>query len=107
VRIRRAALLAPSVVVALAVLGLEGRSWLLFHTLTPWSTPPRIHYCGHNYLPAGSVPAPIGTRISSGPLWQPIYGERTGTRSSGAPCAMVLYLGTHRSYREYVLSGGP
>jgi hypothetical protein len=103
----------------LAALGVEGRSVLLFHTVTPWSSPERIHFCGRDYHRGGAVSASaaedvVGAspfqRLARGPLGQPVYGHPAGAQQRaalGVPCAMVLYLREGAGYLSYALSGGP
>lgn len=103
-------------VVALVV---EGRSVLLFHTVAPWSSPERIHFCGRDYNRGGAVSAAaaedvVGAspfqQLTRGPLWQPVYGHPASAQERaalGVPCAMVLYAPEGDGYRSYALSGGP
>jgi hypothetical protein len=105
-RRRRRAWWAAAVVLLLAVLALEVRSALWFHTVLPWSVGDRVHVCGRDFQRARHVSAATVdgslARIADGPLLQPLYGNPAGT-----PCAMVLYLREGDGYREYVLLGGP
>ena len=102
-----------------AVLVIEGRSFLWFHTAVPWSSPERIHFCGRDYNLGGVVSAEaardvVGAspfhQLTRGPLWQPVFGHPASEQQRaalGVPCAMVLYLREGDGYRSYVLSGGP
>ena len=119
---RRWRRVAGVVLLALLLLGalvVEARSMMLFHTVAPWSSPDRIHFCGRDYNPGGPVTAAQAEhlegaaplqRVTRGPLWQPIYAHPAGAEQRakyGVPCAMVLYLRAGDGYRSYALSGGP
>lgn len=117
-RVRAVVVTGLATFVLVAALIIEGRSVLFFHTLAPWSSPPRIHFCGRDYDRGGLVPADgaevvVGAspfqQVTRGPLWQPLYGHPASPhlRATGAPCAMVLYLRQGDRYRSYALSGGP
>jgi hypothetical protein len=106
--------------VLLAGVVVEGRSVLLFHTTTPWSSsaPPRIHVCGRDYDRGGVVPASAARdangvdvplqQLADGPLWQPVYGHPADPQLyRGEPCAMVLYMREGNGYRSFELVGGP
>jgi hypothetical protein len=105
-------LLAASLVV-------EGRSVLLFHTVTPWASPGQFHFCGRDYHRGGAVSTSaaedvVGAsqfqQLARGPLWQPVYGHPASAQQRaalGVPCAMVLYMREGAGYRSYALSGGP
>ena len=102
-----------------AALVVEGRSVLWFHTVTPWSSPEQIHFCGRDYNRGGVVSAAaaedvVGAssfqRLARGPLWQPVYGHPASAQQRaflGVPCAMVLYMREDGGYGYYALSGGP
>jgi hypothetical protein len=101
-----------------AALAVEGRSVLFFHTVTPWSSPDRIHFCGRDYNRGGVVSAAAAEDVvgvssfqqfARGPLWQPVYGHPASAqqRAGGVPCAMGLYMREGDGYRSYSLSGGP
>ena len=102
-----------------AVLVIEGRSVLWFHTAVPWSSPERIHFCGRDYNRGGIVSdeaarhvvgASPFQQLTRGPLWQAVYGHPASEQQRaalGVPCAMVLYLREGDGYRSYALSGGP
>jgi hypothetical protein len=118
-RWRRVAGVALLSLLLLAALVVEGRSVLLFHAVTPWSSPPRIHFCGRDYGPGGTVAASQAEqlegaaplqRVARGPLGQPIYAHPASAQQRaryGVPCAMVLYLRAGAGYRSYSLVGGP
>jgi hypothetical protein len=102
-----------------AVLAVEGRSVLWFHTALPWSSAERIHFCGRDYNRGGVVSAAAAENVAGaspfqqltrGPLGQPVYGHPAGAKQRaalGVPCAMVLYERDGAGYRSYALSGGP
>lgn len=119
-RRRRLAAVAFASLLVVAALFVEGRSVLLFHTVTPWSSPDRIHFCGRDYNRGGGtvsataaedvVGASPFQQVTRGPLWQPVYGHPATAQERaalGVPCAMVLYLRDGSGYRSYALSGGP
>jgi hypothetical protein len=103
---RRRAWWAAALVLLVAVLALEARSALWFHTVLPWAVGERVHVCGRDFQRAGHVSAAtVGgplARIADGPLFQPLYGH-----PAGSPCTMTLYLPEGDGYREYGLVGGP
>jgi hypothetical protein len=116
----RAAMIGVLSLILLPGLVVEGRSVLLFHTTTPWSSsaPPRIHVCGREYNRAGVVSASVAKdgvdaplqQLGDGPLWQPVFGHPADPQlraQIGGPCAMVLYMREGSGYRSFVLSGGP
>jgi hypothetical protein len=118
-RLRRVFGVGLASLLLVAVLVVEGRSVLWFHTATPWSSPERIHFCGRDYNRGGVVTAAaaedvVGAfpfqQLTRGPLWQPVYGHPASTQQRaalGVPCAMVLYVRKGDGYRSYALSGGP
>ena len=118
-RLGRVAWVGLASLLLVAALVVEGRSVLLFHTVRPWSSPERIHFCGRDYNRGGTVSAAaaedvVGAspfqQLSRGPLWQPVYGYPASAQQRaalGGPCAMVLYLRENGGYRSYALSGGP
>lgn len=118
-RWRRVAAVALASLLLIGALAVEARSVLLFHTLTPWSSPDRIHFCGRDYNLGGPVSATaaedvVGAapfqQVTRGPLWQPVYGHPASARQRaalGVPCAMVLYVREGDGYLSYALSGGP
>ncbi len=105
--------------VLIAALALEARSIVMFHTVVPWSSPERIHFCGRDYMRGGVVSTAVahdasGTspwrQLTRGPWLQPVYGDPASAEQRatlGVPCAMVLYLRDGDHYRAYGLSGGP
>jgi hypothetical protein len=105
-RRRRRARRAAVAVVLLALVALEVRSVLWFHSVLPWTVGDRVHVCGRDFQRAGHVGAATAdgplARIADGPLFQPLYGHPGGT-----PCAMTLYLPEGDGYRTYSLVGGP
>jgi hypothetical protein len=118
-RLGRVAWVGLASLLLVAALVVEGRSVLLFHTVTPWSSPEQIHFCGRDYNRGGAVSAAaaedvVGAspfqQLSRGPLWQPVYGHPASAQQRaalGVPCAMVLYLREDGGYRSYAISGGP
>jgi hypothetical protein len=118
-RVGRWAWVGLASLVLLGALVVEGRSVVLFHTVAPWSSPERIHFCGRDYNRGGAVSAAaaedvVGAspfqQLTRGPLWQPVYGQPTNAQQRAAlevPCAMVLYMRERAGYRSYALSGGP
>ncbi|MDA8438106.1 MAG: hypothetical protein M0Z51_04470 [Propionibacterium sp.] len=107
------------VLVLVAAVALEARSLVVFHTVAPWVSPERIHFCGRDYL-KGAVVSPTAARdaagavswrqLTRGPLLQPVYGHPASAQQRsalGIPCAMVLYLREGDGNRTYGLSGGP
>jgi hypothetical protein len=114
-RRRRALGFGLAAVLLIAVVVVEGRSVLFFHTVTPWSSPGRMHVCGRDYSrgdtfttrAAAEAVAPGTLRPRArGPLWQPIYAG-PAPAISGAPCGTVVYLPEGDGYRAYDLVGGP
>jgi hypothetical protein len=106
---------AAAVVVLLALLALEARSVLWFHTAAPWVVGERVHVCGRDFGRAEHVDAAQAEarvsgvplqRVDSGPLFQPIYAH-PARAYPGAPCAMELYVREGAGYRGYGLVGGP
>jgi hypothetical protein len=118
-RVGRLAWVGLASLLLLGALVVEGRSVLLFHTVAPWSSPERIHFCGRDYNRGGAVSAAaaedvVGAspfqQMTRGPLWQPVYGHPASAQQRaalGVPCAMVLYMRERAGYRSYALSGGP
>jgi hypothetical protein len=117
-RLGRVAWVGLASLLLVAALVVEGRSVLLFHTVTPWSSPERIYFCGRDYHRDGAVSAPaaedvVGAspfqQLARGPLWQPVYGRPTSAqqRAGREPCVMVLYMREGAGYLSYALSGGP
>jgi hypothetical protein len=116
-------------VVAAGVIGLLAYR-VTYGTFAFWGEPPRISWCGRDYLPGsgnvltraaveqqraalpGDQPYPV-VQVAIVPpiIGHPVLASVTpqATRDRlGVPCAMVLYLQTGPdSYRPYVLSGGP
>jgi hypothetical protein len=104
--------------------------WVAYGTFAFWTEPPRISWCGRDYLPSpttvltrdaveqqpaalpGDQPYPV-VQVGLVPpiIGRPVLASVTpqATRDRlGIPCAMVVYLQTGPdSYRPYVLSGGP
>lgn len=114
-RRRRRARWAAAVVVLLALLALEARSVLWFHTVVPWTLGERMHVCGRDFeraerIDAAQAEAPVSgvalERVDSGPLFQPIYAH-PARAYAGAPCAMELFVREGAGYRGYSLVGGP
>jgi hypothetical protein len=117
------------VVVAASVIGAAAYR-LTYGTFAFWGEPPRISWCGRDYLLnsgtvltrvaveqqraalPGDQPYPVVQVAKFPPLiGEPVLASVTpkATRDRlGIPCAMILYLQTGAdSYRPYVLSGGP
>jgi hypothetical protein len=114
-RRRRRARWAAGVVVLLALLALEARSVLWFHSAVPWALGERVHVCGRDFeraehVDAAQAEAPVSgvalQRVAGGPLFQPIYAHPAGAYP-GAPCAMELFVREGAGYRGYSLVGGP
>lgn len=123
---RRVVVLVVGGVLGAVVLAALG--WLLYYrstygTFAWWQIPPRIHYCGRDYLrgttaAAGSLPArgdAIVQVTTIEPAGRAVYAERpadgaaagAGTSVAGEPCAMGLLVKQNDSYVQFGLSGGP
>ena len=101
----------------LAVLG-----WLLYYrstygTFAWWQIPPRIGYCGRDYLrgtTVASLPSSDGELVqvtTIEPAGRAVYAPRTARDTvpmvPALPCAMGLVIKQGNSYVQYGLSGGP
>jgi len=116
-RIVVASAAAPFVAVALATLG-----WLLYYrstygTFSWWQIPPRIGYCGRDYV-RGTTVAELSSQdgrvvqvTTIEPAGLAVYTQvRTGTGVEpypGEPCAMGLIIKQGDQYVQYGLLGGP
>ena len=101
---------------------LAALSWLLYYrstygTFAWWQIPPRIGYCGRDYLRGTTVAALPGqygklvqvTTIE--PAGRAVYAmqptQSAVTSVPNLPCAMSLVVKQGNSYVQYALSGGP
>ena len=113
------------VVIAGAVMGaaaLAALGWLLYYrstygTFAWWQIPPRIGYCGRDYLrgsTVASLPSSEGELVqvtTIEPAGRAVYATRsardTVTMVPSLPCAMGLVVKQGNLYVQYALSGGP
>jgi len=126
---RRLVLMLSLVVVAACLFGLTAYR-VTYGTFAFWTEPPRIRWCGRDYLPShgtvlthaeveqqraalpGDQPYPMVQVAKLPPVvGAPVLASVTppATRDRlHVPCAMIVYLQVGPdAYRPYVLSGGP
>jgi hypothetical protein len=104
---------------------LAALGWLLYYrstygTFAWWQIPPRIGYCGRDYIRGATVKAlpkqgdklvqvmtiePANRAVYAIVPIQPAHGGAAAV--AGLPCAMGLVVKQGDSYAQYALSGGP
>lgn len=120
VRRRRAVFVGASAVFAAVVLAALG--WLLYYrstygTFAWWQIPPRIGYCGRDYLRGSTVAAlpsqegklvQVTTIEPAGRAVYAMQSAQSGTAAvAGLPCTMGLVVKQGDQFVQYALSGGP
>lgn len=120
VRRRRTIAMVAAAVTGAAVLTALG--WLLYYrstygTFAWWQIPPRIGYCGRDYLRGTTVASlPSQDRqlvqvTTIEPVGRAVYAPQPAhsavTPVPNLPCAMGLVIKQGDSYVQYALSGGP
>ena len=116
----RNVIVVTGVAVGAAVLAALG--WLLYYrstygTFAWWQSPPRIQYCGREYL-RGTTVAAIPSHeyklvqvMTIEPAGLAAYAEQpvknTTQSVANLPCAMGLVVKQGDQYVQYGLSGGP
>jgi hypothetical protein len=101
---------------------LAALGWLLYYrstfgTFEWWQIPPRIGYCGRDYIRGMTVKAlprqgdELVQVMTIEPAHRAVYAvqpTRGGAAAvAGLPCAMGLVVKQGDSYAQYALSGGP
>lgn len=114
-----------AVLLAMAAVGVAGVATYnrsRFGRWAFWALPYRVDYCGRRYYPSNreisGTPAGLTAQVAGRPVWHTVERTLTGRRIEApvqdpehniyAVCTMILYIRTgDRTYRPYVLSGGP
>jgi hypothetical protein len=122
-RVRRRRIVIAAVGGAFGAVVLAALGWLLYYrstygTFAWWQIPPRIGYCGRDYL-RGSTVAALSSQdgklvqvTTIEPAGRAVYTEQLPAMYTRAidptlPCAMGLIVKQGDQYVQYGLSGGP